>query len=109
MSVESMYSRKLIDHMRGIAIDERDQVSHCLWQMWRFAHQANNGKTFREGQFCYNMGRVQEILKANILEAWWRLFEPLIIGRDYATILVRVREYHDMLRIEYPSKEFIDK
>ncbi len=108
MSLDSKYTTEQIDLMRSLA--GSPHVSHCLWQMWRFAHLANTGGKFREGQFCYNMGRAQELLKmTENVSAWWRLFEPLIIEGDYPTIMKHVREYHDMLSVEYPTTEFINK
>jgi hypothetical protein len=57
----------------------RQLVQHCFDQLIRFASMSPEGFASRAVQFGMNLGRAQEILRAEggVL-CWWRCVEPLL-------------------------------
>lgn len=97
----------------AIRSDEKTNYTHfehCLWQMWRFAHLASKGETFRTLQFGMNLGRAQEIVMSiGGVECWWRAYAPLVETSDWAGIIKKASEYCTLLGTEWPELEFLEK
>lgn len=86
-------------------------VTYCFAQMVRFCHLAATGvEPFRDAQFGLALGRVQELLGCiGGKQAWWGAFEPPLIRRDYAAISAITTSYVELLGLEPPSEDFINK
>lgn len=89
---------------------DREHLEHCFHQLIRFANLAKKGKNFRAAQFGLNLGRAQEILESNGgLNCWWKLYEPLIVGKNYDEIIRVTKQYLRALDLPEPSETFIDR
>jgi hypothetical protein len=114
------FSHSDIDKMHAILASEekidnetvQERAEHCLYQMVRFPHLAivHGDSSFREGQWCLNMGRVQEILgSTGGVNAWWRAFEDIIKNKDWLCLKSKVETYIRLLGLEPPSDAFINR
>jgi hypothetical protein len=86
-------------------------VEYCFKQMVRFCNLADTGaEEFRHAQFGLALGRVQELLGGlGGKAAWWQAYEPLLISKDWVSIMARTRAYMDLLQLPQPDEAFINK
>jgi hypothetical protein len=86
------FSEEEIKYAAALIPNNREQIVHCFQQLVRFANLAQNGEEFRAAQFGLNLGRVQEMLgSVGGVAAWWRVFEPLLLSKDYEGIISIVK------------------
>lgn len=85
---------------------DREHLEHCFHQLIRFANLAKDGQQdFRAAQFGLNLGRAQEILESNGgINCWWRLYEPLIVSKNYDEIIKVTKQYLRALNLPEPSE-----
>jgi len=85
-------------------------VCHCLWQMIRFAHLAMKGRPFRAAQWGLNCGRLQELLEdPGGVQAWWKVFEPILIAEDWVALEGRCRDYGKFFGLPQPDDVFVNR
>lgn len=86
----------------------KQHFQHCFCQLIRFAKMAQNGEEFKGVQFGLNLGRAQELLKSQGgVDKWWRVFEPLILEKNWSGIEKKIEEYLTDLDLPIPDSEKI--
>jgi hypothetical protein len=90
--------------------DKAGGVSHCLWQMARFARLARAGKGFRGAQFGLCLGRAQELLDSHGgAKAWWGTFGPLVRDEDWAGVQSAIELYLDLFELDRPPAHYLNR
>jgi len=81
------------------------QMQHSISQLKRFTLRAKEGKPFRELQFGYNLGRLQEIMDSQVSGAqkyWWSPVEVLVEGKNWDGLLELIEKFRvDRVNLEY--------
>lgn len=90
-----LFTQEEINHMKAILIAKEavlHQVTHCLWRIRRFAHQAQQGRPFRAAQWGLNLGRAQELLgSTGGTICWWGTCEPALEAHDWQRLNDRAK------------------
>ena len=82
-----------------------DQIVHAISQLKRFALRAKEGQPFKELQFGYNLGRLQEMIdggKEKMNEYWWTPLEPHVKAKHWDTVLELIEKF----RTEKVKKDY---
>lgn len=75
-----------------------EQTQHAISQLKRFALRAQEGKPFKELQFGYNLGRLQEMIdggKKGMNEYWWTPLEPLVKEKKWDELLILIEKFRN--------------
>lgn len=83
-----------------------EQTQHAISQLRRFALRAQEGKPFKELQFGYNLGRLQEMIdgggKKGMNAYWWTPLEPLVNAGQWDKVLDLIEKFRtEKVKDEY--------
>ena len=92
---------RLAESMRRTR-NKEGQIIHCLTQLRRFALCMKDGDASRLAQFCYNLGRLQELcMETTHPEVWWKPVEPLLKSGSYDELLDYIEVLRKLIGVEY--------
>ena len=95
---------RLQESMKRIK-NRQGQIIHCLSQLRRFALCMKDGDNSRLAQFCYNLGRLQELcMETTHPEVWWKPIEPLLKGSRWDELLTYIEELRVLIGVEYDEE-----
>ena len=72
------------------------QVQHSISQLKRFTLRAKEGQPFKELQFGYNLGRLQEMMDSQVSGAqkyWWSPVEELVNAKNWDGLLDLIEKF----------------
>lgn len=82
-----------------------DQIVHAISQLKRFTLRAKDGQPFKELQFGYNLGRLQEMIDGGnqgMNKYWWSPLEPLVKEKKWDELLTLIEKF----RVEKVKKDY---
>ena len=81
------------------------QTQHSISQLKRFTLRAKEGKPFKELQFGYNLGRLQEMMDSQVSGAqkyWWSPVEALVESKSWDELLDLIEKFRvDRVKVDY--------
>jgi hypothetical protein len=81
------------------------QLQHAISQLKRFTLRAKEGQPFKELQFGYNLGRLQEMMDSQVSGAqkyWWSPVEDLVKAKNWDSLLELIEKFRvERVKVEY--------
>jgi hypothetical protein len=81
------------------------QMQHSISQLKRFVLRAKEGKPFRDLQFGYNLGRLQEMMDPQVKGAqkyWWSPLEILAEEHRWDELLELIEKFRvERVKVDY--------
>lgn len=81
------------------------QLQHAISQLKRFTLRAKEGQPFKELQFGYNLGRLQEMMDSQVSGAqkyWWSPVEELVSQKNWDGLLVLIEKFRvERIKVDY--------
>jgi len=81
------------------------QLQHAISQLKRFTLRAKEGQPFKELQFGYNLGRLQEMMDSQVSGAqkyWWSPVEELVSAKNWDGLLDIIEKFRiERVRVDY--------
>jgi len=81
------------------------QMQHSISQLKRFTLYAKEGHPFKELQFGYNLGRLQEMMDSQVSGAqkyWWSPVEELVNAKNWDGLLDKIEKFRvERVKVDY--------
>ena len=80
-------------------------MQHSISQLKRFTLRAKEGQPFKELQFGYNLGRLQEMMDSQVSGAqkyWWSPVEALVESKSWDELLDLIEKFRvERVKVDY--------